>query len=426
MKPIFQGKPPISFFRHKFHSQCSSINPQVVCNSTSSREEFITNILDRRWTLTNPDTKVHQINVSNLQTQHNPGLLGNVTFSNNSNPPLGENLTELHNNQSSFYIIRDDLLHPLVNGNKARKLDALLPLIEDHSGTDVVTCGGCQSAHTAAIAVCCAERGLKAHLLLRGEQPQILTGYTLISMLYGNVTYIPRSVYSNREEMLLSHADSISGTVVRLDDLLTTSFTIHKSTKSNFHNTRPSNLKKIVIVNEGAGDAIALPGLIRLVKYLSEDNKFGKNQPLKIVVDAGTGTTAVGLGIGALCLGLPWEITAVMLADTIEGYRKQEQHLISELCRCSGLPLMHTRLVHWVQRPRPRKFGNVLKGEVEACQQIARETGVLVDPVYTLAGWEVASQLSQEEGKGGAKVVMIHTGGTLGMFGLAQRYKSYF
>lgn len=69
------------------------------------------------------------------------------------------------------------------------------------------------------------------------------------------------------------------------------------------------------------------------------------------------------------------------------------------------------------------RFGNILKGEVEICQKIAQETGILVDPVYTLAAWELATQLGQEEN---AKVVMLHTGGTLGMFGLAQRYKSYF
>ncbi|KAI3696482.1 hypothetical protein L1987_79500 [Smallanthus sonchifolius] len=123
---------------------------------------------------------------------------------------------------------------------------------------------------------------------------------------------------------------------------------------------------------------------------------------------------------------LPWEITAAMLADTVEGYKQREQSLISELCQCFDLPMMRDGLVNWVERQHPRKFGNVLKGEIEACQQIAQETGVLVDPIYTLAGWVLASQLSQQERKGGAKVVMLHTGGTLGMFGLAQRYKSYF
>lgn len=44
-------------------------------------------------------------------------------------------------------------------------------------------------------------------------------------------------------------------------------------------------------------------GLIRLVKYLSQDHLLGKQRAVKFVVDAGTGTTAVGLGLGALCLG---------------------------------------------------------------------------------------------------------------------------
>jgi D-cysteine desulfhydrase len=72
------------------------------------------------------------------------------------------------------------------------------------------------------------------------------------------------------------------------------------------------------------------------------------------------------------------------------------------------------------------RFGNVLKGEVETCQQIAQQTGILVDPMYTLAAWEMAALLSEKEWKGTVNVVMLHTGGTLGMFGLAQRYRSYF
>lgn len=67
-----------------------------------------------------------------------------------------------------------------------------------------------------------------------------------------------------------------------------------------------------------------------------------------------------------------------------------------------------------------------MKGEIEECQQIAQETGILVDPVYTLAAWDMAKLLCEEEAGRGKKVVMLHTGGTLGMFGLAQRYKSYF
>lgn len=44
-------------------------------------------------------------------------------------------------------------------------------------------------------------------------------------------------------------------------------------------------------------------GVIRLVEYLSQNHLLGKERPMKFVVDAGTGTTAIGLGLAAHCLG---------------------------------------------------------------------------------------------------------------------------
>ncbi|XP_021293582.1 D-cysteine desulfhydrase 2, mitochondrial isoform X2 [Herrania umbratica] len=403
-----------------------------------SGEEFLSKLLDRRWTLLSPDTKIHQIMVSSTKGQNSGGVLSNVSFLNNNQPYLGNKMFE-DNQGLSFYIVRDDLLHPFVNGNKARKLDGLLPLIEDHDVTDVVTCGGCQSAHAAAVAVSCAERGLKSHLLLRGEQPAILTGYNLISTIYGNVTYVPRSFYAHREKMLETHASMVagsSGNVVYCNDIIDAFITAQTFERSKFvqmdapRGTK-SHSTKVLVVNEGAGDAVALLGLFRLVDYLSQDHLLGRTRAFNFVVDSGTGTTAVGLGLAALCLGLPWKVTAVMLANTIDAYREQERRLIFEFKRqfCFLLDIHKLNgaddgIVHWVDHIRPRKFGNILEGEIEACQQIAQKTGILVDPVYTLAAWEMATQITTAHGD--ADVVMLHTGGTLGMFGLAQRYKSYF
>lgn len=44
-------------------------------------------------------------------------------------------------------------------------------------------------------------------------------------------------------------------------------------------------------------------GIIRLVQYLSQDHLLGKQRAMKFVLDAGTGTTAVGIGLAAHCLG---------------------------------------------------------------------------------------------------------------------------
>ena len=38
----------------------------------------------------------------------------------------------------TFQVIQDDLLHPVLGGNKLRKLDALLPALQESGATDVV------------------------------------------------------------------------------------------------------------------------------------------------------------------------------------------------------------------------------------------------------------------------------------------------
>lgn len=127
--------------------------------------------------------------------------------------------------------------------------------------------GSFNSWYACIAAVSCAERGLTSHLLLRGEQPETVTGYNLISMLYGNTTYVPRSLYAKREKMLTSHADFIAGscgTVVWLSDLFEASFANNVSEVPNFMQmdalSMPEDNRKVVIVNEGAGDAVGLLG----------------------------------------------------------------------------------------------------------------------------------------------------------------------
>ena len=72
-----------------------------------------------------------------------------------------------------------------------------------------LTCGGLQSAHTAAVAAACAEQGIKAHLLVRGERPAVPTGFHLLARMFAQVTYVPRSEYADRPAMFQRYADQI-------------------------------------------------------------------------------------------------------------------------------------------------------------------------------------------------------------------------
>jgi 1-aminocyclopropane-1-carboxylate deaminase/D-cysteine desulfhydrase-like pyridoxal-dependent ACC family enzyme len=235
------------------------------------------------------------------------------------------------------------------------------------------------------------------------------------------------------------------------------------------------------VIREGAGEAPALLGLIRLATWLAACPQLagaaapaaapaaaepaepaepagpgapGAHRPLDIVVDSGTGTTATGVALGAALLGLPWRVVGVMLAGQEAYYRQQQERLVAEFLaefegqlgpqQLAGLQLAAggsagsataasaaaaALPLAWCQRPRPRRFGKVLPGELRQCHAVAMRSGVLLDPIYTLAAWEVSWQLAGRglQGlEGGREVVMLHTGGHMGLHGLAQRFPEEF
>lgn len=97
-------------------------------------------LLEREWMLLSPATPIHKISLSKPhQSQWPYGLApSHFSYSNEPRPALGAEAIGAKEGTPSFYVVRDDLLHPLVNGNKARKLDALLPILQQYSATDVV------------------------------------------------------------------------------------------------------------------------------------------------------------------------------------------------------------------------------------------------------------------------------------------------
>jgi hypothetical protein len=86
-----------------------------------------------------PDTEIHRIKLSPLRGRDRDCQSVNFALLNNTKLYFGDDSMEKGSEDPFFYVVRDDLLHPLINGNKARKLDALLPLLVDYSVTDVVS-----------------------------------------------------------------------------------------------------------------------------------------------------------------------------------------------------------------------------------------------------------------------------------------------
>lgn len=187
---------------------------------------------------------------------------------------------------------------------------------------------------------------------------------------------------------------------------------------------------EISVVAEGAFQSLAILGLIRLVHSLSSSPDslgLSATEPYDIVVDSGTGTSAIGFAVAISILSLPWRVVGVMLAGDKEYYKGQEMRMLEVLQDSAEYRSLSIKScpVEWVPRPRLRKFGGLLPGDIELCRQVARETGILLDPIWSLASYEQAKLLSDQ--RPSRKIVMYHTGGSaLTLQGLAQRYPESF
>src|SRR5262245_61746899 len=90
-----------------------------------------------------------------------------------------------------LWVKRDDMTGGAESGNKIRKLEYLLAEAEALSADTVVTCGGLQSNHARATAICAASLGMRARLFLRTTEQSLdpasapLSGNVLLDKLAG-------------------------------------------------------------------------------------------------------------------------------------------------------------------------------------------------------------------------------------------------
>ncbi|RYG00089.1 MAG: pyridoxal-phosphate dependent enzyme [Chitinophagaceae bacterium] len=102
-------------------------------------------------------------------------------------------------------ILRLDLIHPVISGNKYFKLKYPVLRALESACMGVVSFGGAYSNHLVALAAMCRETGLKSAGLIRGEATQKLSPTLEEAKFYGM-----QLQYLSREE----YKDSKSNTVI--------------------------------------------------------------------------------------------------------------------------------------------------------------------------------------------------------------------
>ncbi len=100
----------------------------------------------------------------------------------------------------TLYLKRDDLLHPLVSGNKWRKLKYNLIAAQEQGFQTLLTFGGARSNHLYATAAAGQLLGLKTIGVVRGDEPALLNSPTIRFCQAAGMTIHPVSRAAFREK----------------------------------------------------------------------------------------------------------------------------------------------------------------------------------------------------------------------------------
>ena len=278
-------------------------------------------------------------------------------------------------------LLRDDLAHPELPGNKWRKLKYNLAEAQRLGHDALLTFGGAFSNHVAAVAAAGRLHGLRTTGGIRGEETWPLNP-TLARAAANGMTlrYLDRNTYRRKQEPAF------------VAELL--------------RETGPA-----YIVPEGGSNPLALPGCAELVTELAAQINFDY-----LCVGCGTGGTLAGLLTGMAGRGqavgiatlkgaafLRADINALTQAAAGRTYSNYDLRLEYHL---GGYAHFSAELLRFVQQFQTRHH-------------------VLLDPIYTgklLYG--VLDLLRQDYFAAGSTVVAVHTGGLQGWAGFQQRFES--
>lgn len=270
----------------------------------------------------------------------------------------------------SLRLLREDLNHPLVGGNKWRKLKYNLEQIASATTKGVVSMGGVYSNHLYALAALAQERGQSFLALVRENDVKQNPSLDFVRSQGAEVQFIDRSTFRafRNEQSLVASA-----------------------------------YPNYAFIPEGGSNSLALQGCEEIGALIPSETNV-------VCVAVGTGYTMAGI------------VNSVAASTAVIGFPAlKEQYLDKEI---ESL-LKHVDASNW-RLERSYHLGGIGAYNDEFIEFLNRfytENHLRLDPIYNgkvLFGlFQMISNDSFEEG---ANIVVVLTGGEQGIAGFNHRY----
>ncbi len=300
-----------------------------------------------------------------------------------NNIPLQEVVEDfLTERNIKLFVLREDLIHPEISGNKWRKLKYNIQEAKNKGLKKVVTFGGAYSNHIAATAAAGNYFGLETVGIIRGEETLPLNTTLQLAVDNGmKFKYVSRSFYR--------------------DD--------------KYNPTFLKELKKEVgdfyLVPEGGSNAFAVKGCTEIIKNINIDFDV-------ITCACGTGGTIAGI-IASLdnskeIIGFPALKGGDFLVDDINRLLESYQATFNQSIQNNNWKLNTD--FHF------GGYGKITNELVDFVNEFKVKHQIPLDLIYTgkmmFGIYHLAKTTEQLNGK---NIVIIHTGGLQGNKGFEER-----
>ncbi|MFT3793836.1 1-aminocyclopropane-1-carboxylate deaminase/D-cysteine desulfhydrase [Flavobacterium sp.] len=278
-------------------------------------------------------------------------------------------------NGAALYIKREDLIHPLVSGNKFRKLKYNLLEAQKQDQTTLLTFGGAFSNHIAAVAAAGKAQGFRTIGVVRGEE------------LDGKIKDNPTLQLAADCGMVLHF---VSREDYRLKDL------------TEFTTRLQQQFGDFYLLPEGGTNALAVKGCEEILTDTDSDFDY-------ICCAVGTGGTISGI------------INAAQTVQNVLGFPALKGNFLrEEICKFARNP-------NW-ELLTDYHFGGYAKIDeplIRFINQFYKDTGIPLDPVYTgKMVFGVIDLMKKGYFPAGSKILAIHTGGLQGIDGMNLKLKN--
>lgn len=269
-----------------------------------------------------------------------------------------------------LYIKREDLLHPIISGNKFRKLKYNLEEAKQKNKKTLLTFGGAFSNHILAVAGAGAEFGFNTIGVIRGEELEnnIDANPTLSQAKdFGmQFHFISRDLYREKE---------------------TQSFILQLQEKfGDFY-----------LLPEGGTNFLAIKGCEEILTV--EDKTFFTH----VVCSTGTGGTFSGLVNSSTenqqLIGFS-SLKGAFLSDVIRNFVTKSNWIINDDYHFGGYGKVNCELIQFINA-------------------FYKQTKIPLDPIYTgKMVYGVMDLIEKDFFPPNAKILMIHSGGLQGVKGM--------